>query len=134
MPTFTSGVEPVKVQLNFVPLYLPATISPGPTHSPSTDWKNFLSRSEGPAASLLPGVPAMATSERTADRIARFIKRYPANEQLNNSSSNHDQKWLTHCLFSRISPHRQLRIDPKIGIDFRKVRCGDSYDGQILKT
>ena len=44
MPILPSGVEPVKLQVNLVPLYLPATISPGPAHSPSTDWKNCLSR------------------------------------------------------------------------------------------
>ena len=36
---------PAKVQTNLVPLYFPATISPGPTQSPCSDWKNTLSRS-----------------------------------------------------------------------------------------
>src|SRR5690606_26060762 len=75
MPTFTSGDEPVNVQVNLVPLYLPATISPGPTHLPSTDWKNCLSRSPAEAVAGRIAVAEMArASGSMEDTITLFIE------------------------------------------------------------
>src|SRR5918995_7016634 len=79
MPSFVAGVEPLKVQLNLVPLYLPATISPGPLQSPSTLWKNLRSRSAAWAEAASPAVAAEAArTGRIADRITRFIEGHPA--------------------------------------------------------
>ena len=66
MPSFFEGVVPAKVQLNLVPLYLPATISPGPAQSPSIDWKNVRSRSRAAAGAATPA--AMATDAQAAGR------------------------------------------------------------------
>src|SRR5215213_5428597 len=51
MPALLSPVgSPIRLQVNFVPLYLPATISPGPFHEPATESKNALSRVAAVAA------------------------------------------------------------------------------------
>jgi hypothetical protein len=39
--------SPLRLQTNFVPLYFPATISPGPFHSPATDSKKTVSACHG---------------------------------------------------------------------------------------
>src|ERR671910_817616 len=72
MPSFAAGVEPLSVQLNLVPLYLPATISPGPLQSPSTLSKNSRSRSPPLAGPARPAVAAEAA--RMADIATRFIR------------------------------------------------------------
>src|SRR5690606_31453496 len=74
MPTLPFGVAPLKLQVKRVPLYLPATISPGPDHSPSTVRKKRLSFSDAEAAPDATGsATSAAPSGRRADRKARAI-------------------------------------------------------------
>src|SRR5690606_36361151 len=78
MPSFCVGVEPSKVQLNLVPLYLPATISPPPDQLPSIELKNWRSRSFAEAgASIVAAMAIAAASGRSLEVSARFIERYP---------------------------------------------------------
>src|SRR5262245_61399176 len=61
MPAAASATgSPTRLQVNFVPLYLPATISPGPFHVPATDSKKALSRDAALA------VGATSVKERSA--------------------------------------------------------------------
>ena len=72
MPTFSPGVAPVKLQTNFVPLYLPATISPGPDHDPSTEEKNFRSFSDAMAGAARP-ITVAAVAARTEEARRRAV-------------------------------------------------------------
>ena len=82
MPTEPTGVVPVKLQTNFVPLYLPATTSPGPDHWPSTDLKKVMSRS---AAATSPGTLAATAADngRRAESNARIIEGTRLRERQN---------------------------------------------------
>src|SRR5690606_16394185 len=82
MPSFLAGVLPAKVQLNFVPLYLPATISPAPAQVPSIDWKKARSRSLAATGAAMPAAMVNdAAIGRILDRIARFISGHPATQR-----------------------------------------------------
>src|SRR5690606_36253153 len=72
MPTLGSAEEPVKLQMNLVPLYLPATISPGPDQRPSTLWKKARSRSEAEAS---PGV-AISREPTASGRTAKGTRDF----------------------------------------------------------
>ena len=79
MPTEPDGVVPVKLQTNLVPLYLPATTSPGPVHWPSTDLKKLgrVRAAESSAGAL---AITAADNGRKTDSNARIIERNPATE------------------------------------------------------
>src|SRR6187431_3036326 len=81
MPSFLAGVVPAKVQLNLVPLYFPATISPAPAQDPSIDWKKARSRSAAATGAAIAVVRATDTaSGRILGNIARCIDVNPATE------------------------------------------------------
>src|SRR5690606_10946648 len=88
IPTWPLGVEAVKLQVNFVPLYLPATISPGPAHLPSRERKNSTSRSA--AAAFARGTvdaAAEMASGRTADTSTLFMNDTRQQETLEEALS-----------------------------------------------
>src|SRR2546429_235997 len=93
MPTAPDGVVPVKLQTNLVPLYLPATTSPGPAHWPSTDLKNVWSRS---AAARLPGTYAATATEsgRKTESNARISEGTRLRKATRTTPPNLEEDWL----------------------------------------
>src|SRR3546814_5241623 len=75
MPVLPSGAgSPVRLQLNLVPLYLPATISPGPFHAPATDWKKTLSRDAAAASgAIVEDAASAAASPPNREKMRRYM-------------------------------------------------------------
>src|SRR5690606_346386 len=77
MPVSPFGVgSPTRLQLNFVPLYLPATISPGPFQLPATDWKKALSLGAADASGATADVALNAAANTP---IREKMRRYMGN-------------------------------------------------------
>src|SRR5688500_20155088 len=78
MPSFLAGVLPAKVQLNMVPLYLPATISPAPAQEPSLGWKKARSRAPAAGGWARPAASAAGAARgQTLGRGAGRVRVHP---------------------------------------------------------
>src|SRR5690606_32527361 len=92
--------SPVRLQFNLVPLYLPATISPGPFQLPATDWKNALS---GGAADAAGASVDVAASAAASPPISERVRRYMCFSQASANSfraCNLPPDWLTSSIFA----------------------------------